>query len=75
LLIITPSSNLYFSLLNCKKMKKGIHADYYKDVPVQCICGAEFTVNATVPGPIKVETCNQCHPAFNKDKVVKKVIK
>ena len=56
-------------------MKKWIHTEYFKDVPVQCICGAEFTVNATVPGPIKVETCNQCHPAFNKDKVVKKVIK
>lgn len=40
-----------------------------------CICGASFTVNTTVPGPIKVETCYQCHPVFNKDKVVKKVIK
>lgn len=56
-------------------MKKGIHTDYYKDVKVICICWAEFTVNATVPGPIKVETCCHCHPAFNKDKVVKKVIK
>jgi ribosomal protein L31 len=24
---------------------------------------------------MKVETCYQCHPAFNKDKVIKKVIK
>jgi ribosomal protein L31 len=22
-----------------------------------------------------VETCNQCHPVFNKDRVVKKVVK
>jgi ribosomal protein L31 len=22
-----------------------------------------------------VETCYQCHPAFNKDKVIKKVVK
>ena len=42
---------------------------------VSCICGATFTVNTTVPGPIKVETCYQCHPAFNKDKVIKKVVK
>ncbi len=56
-------------------MKKWIHSDYHKDAKVQCICGAEFTVNSTVPWPIKVETCYQCHPIFNKDKVVKKVIK
>jgi large subunit ribosomal protein L31 len=56
-------------------MKTGIHTDYYKDVKVKCICGAEFTVNTTVPGPMKVETCYQCHPIFNKDKVIKKVIK
>lgn len=56
-------------------MKKGIHGNYYQDVQVTCICGATFTVNTTIPGPIKVETCNQCHPAFNKDKVIKKVIK
>ena len=56
-------------------MKKGIHGNYFENVEVSCICGATFTVNTTVPGPIKVETCNQCHPAFNKDKVIKKVIK
>jgi large subunit ribosomal protein L31 len=56
-------------------MKKNIHAKYYKEVPVTCICGATFTINATVPGPIKVETCFQCHPAFNKNKEVKKVVK
>jgi large subunit ribosomal protein L31 len=56
-------------------MKKGIHGNYFENVEVSCICGATFTVNTTVPGPIKVETCHQCHPAFNKDKVIKKVIK
>ncbi|MCX6825299.1 MAG: 50S ribosomal protein L31 [candidate division SR1 bacterium] len=56
-------------------MKTGIHGNYFKDVEVNCICGAKFTVNATIPGPMKVETCYQCHPAFNKDKVIKKVIK
>jgi len=56
-------------------MKKWIHAPYYNDVEVTCICGANFKINATVPGPIKVETCYQCHPAFNENKEVKKVIK
>lgn len=56
-------------------MKKWIHAPYHNDVEVTCICGASFTINTTVPGPIRVETCNQCHTAFNKDKQVKKVIK
>ena len=56
-------------------MKKWIHAPYYNDVEVTCICGANFKINATVPGPIKVETCRYCHPAFNENKEVKKVIK
>lgn len=56
-------------------MKKWIHWNYYKDVDVNCICWASFTVNTTVAWPIKVETCYQCHTVFNKEKVVKKVIK
>ncbi|MBO7505661.1 50S ribosomal protein L31 [bacterium] len=52
-----------------------MHAPYYKDVEVTCICGATFKINATVPGPIRVETCCFCHPAFNENKEVKKVIK
>lgn len=55
--------------------KKDIHAKYYQDVKVQCICGAEFTVNTTIPWPIKVETCYKCHPVFNKGKVIEKVAK
>lgn len=56
-------------------MKKGIHGNYYQDVEVTCICWAKFTINSAVPWPLKVETCYQCHPVYNKDKVVKKVIK
>lgn len=56
-------------------MKKGIHWNYHQDVEVACICGAKFTINSAVPGPLKVETCYQCHPVYNKDKVIKKVIK
>lgn len=56
-------------------MKKWIHGEIFNDVAVTCICWATFTINTTIPWPIKVEICNQCHPAFNKDKVIKKVIK
>ena len=56
-------------------MKDKIHPKYYNDVEVNCICGATFTINTTVPGPIKVETCYKCHPTYNKDKVIKKVAK
>ncbi|MDR0859590.1 MAG: 50S ribosomal protein L31 [Candidatus Peribacteria bacterium] len=52
-----------------------MHAQYHNDVEVNCICGAKFTISAAVPGPIKVETCYQCHPVFNKNKEVKKVVK
>ena len=69
----TTTNNFIHS--NYQIMKKWIHAPYYQDVEVTCICGATFKINATVPGPIKVETCCQCHPAFNENKEVKKVIK
>lgn len=58
-----------------ENMKNGIHGQYFQDVTINCICGAEFAVNTTVKGPIRVETCHQCHPTFNKDKVIKKVVK
>ncbi|NOZ44443.1 MAG: 50S ribosomal protein L31 [bacterium] len=51
------------------------HGDFYHDVEVNCICGASFTIDTTIPGPIKVETCYQCHPTYNKDKVIKRVVK
>ena len=69
------TSIVYFNLYYLLQMRKWIHGNYHYDVAVSCICGATFTVNTTVPGPIKVETCYQCHPAFNKDKVIKKVVK
>ena len=56
--------------------KKDIHPQLYKDVEVACICGAKHTIgSATVPGPIKVESCPHCHPAYNPDKKVEVVIK
>lgn len=51
------------------------HGDYYTDVRVDCVCGNSFSINTTVPWPLKVETCYACHPAYNKNKVVKKVVK
>ena len=56
-------------------MKQGIHGQYFNEVAINCICGETFTIATTVPGPIKVETCYRCHPTYNKDKVIKKVIK
>jgi len=57
-------------------MKKGIHPEIFKDVEVVCICGEKHTIgSATVPGPIKVESCKSCHPAYNPDKKVEVVVK
>lgn len=56
-------------------MKNWIHWNYYQDVEVNCICWESFTVNTTVAWPVKVETCYRCHPVFNKEKVIKKVVK
>lgn len=56
-------------------MKKAIHPKYFNDVEINCICGAKFTINTSVPWPIKVETCYKCHPTYNKDKVIIKVAK
>ena len=53
--------------------KKGIHPTYYTDVDVTCICGATSKINAAVPGPIKVETCPQCHPVYTGKKETKVV--
>ncbi len=56
-------------------MKKGIHPNYHKDVAVQCICGNSFTIASTMQGPIKVESCPACHPAYNKWLQIKQVSK
>ncbi|MBP6911059.1 50S ribosomal protein L31 [Patescibacteria group bacterium] len=55
--------------------KSGTHPQYNKDVTVNCICGNSFTISTTLKGPIKVETCPACHPAYNKGLVVKQVSK
>ena len=73
--ILNNNHHEYFYSFKLSIMKKWIHAPYYQDGEVTCICGASFKINATVPGPIKVETCRYCHPAFNENKEVKKVIK
>jgi large subunit ribosomal protein L31 len=56
-------------------MKTWIHPQYHTAVAVQCICGNSFTVATTLPGPIKVESCPACHPAYNKGLQVKQVSK
>ncbi len=57
-------------------MKKDIHPKIYKDVELICICGAKHILgSSTVPGPIKVESCKDCHPAYNPDKKVEVVVK
>jgi len=51
------------------------HWQYFEWVEVKCICGETTLINTTIPGPIRVETCSKCHPVYNKDKVIKQVIK
>lgn len=55
--------------------KKTLHGPYNIDVSVECICGNKFTINSSAVWPIKVETCYACHPVYNKDKIIKKVVK
>ncbi len=61
--------------MSTKAERKKIHWSYNDKVDVSCICDAKFTIATTVPGPVKVETCYKCHPTYNKDKVIKQVIK
>lgn len=49
-------------------MARPIHPDYHKEVKVICISGHEFTVNAWVVGPIKVESCPKCHETYTGKK-------
>lgn len=48
---------------------------YHYDVQVTDLDGNTFTINSTVPGPIKVETCHLSHPAYNPDKVIERKAK
>ncbi len=57
-------------------VQKDIQPKIYKDVEVSCICGEKtILASSTVEGPIKVESCKACHPAYNPDKKVEVVIK
>jgi len=60
-------------IILCRMPKSWIHPQYYENVEVNCICGANFTVNATVPGPIKTEICPSCHPVYTGKKETKVV--
>lgn len=51
-------------------MKKDTHPTFYQ-AQVICACGNEFKVGTTIEGPIRVETCYQCHPFYTgKQKLV-----
>jgi len=51
------------------------HWTFFDNIQVDCICGNSFSIWSTIQWPLKTETCYSCHPAYNKDKVVKKVSK
>lgn len=44
--------------------KKWIHPKYHRWVKVICIEWFEYTVNAAVKWPIRVESCPKSHPAY-----------
>ena len=45
-------------------MKPEIHPDY-KEVTIECACGATFKSGSTKKGDIiKVDICSKCHPFF-----------
>jgi large subunit ribosomal protein L31 len=68
-------SSVAFTSLYYTIMKTWIHPQYHTAVAVQCICGNSFTVATTLQGPIKVESCPACHPAYNKGLQIKQVSK
>lgn len=45
-----------------KKMKEGIHPNYYQ-AKVVCNCGNEFVTGSTKQD-IHVEVCSKCHPFY-----------
>ena len=47
-----------------KKMRKGIHPDYYQ-AKVVCNCGNEFVTGSTKE-EIHVEVCSKCHPFYTQ---------
>ncbi|PTQ53352.1 MAG: ribosomal protein L31p [Brockia lithotrophica] len=46
-----------------KRMKKGIHPEFYEDAVVICACGNTFRTGSTKK-EIHVEICSACHPFF-----------
>lgn len=55
--------------------KDSKHGAYYTNVKVIDVQGNVFYVNASVPGPIKIEESHLTHPTYNPDKKIKKVVK
>ena len=55
---------IIWSTLYCevKKMKKGIHPEYYEAI-VKCACGNTFKTGSTKK-ELRVEVCSECHPFF-----------
>lgn len=55
-------------------MKKEIHPNYNTATKVVCICGHTHEVNSVKDGPIKIESCPQCHSTYTgkEQKVVVK---
>jgi ribosomal protein L31 len=56
-----------------KTAKKKIQ--YYTGVEVTDLDGNTFTINSTVPGPMRVEICHISHPAYNPDKKIERKAK
>lgn len=44
-------------------MKKNIHPNYYKDITVNCVCGASYIIGSTKE-TFSIEVCSNCHPFF-----------
>jgi len=51
---------IYFE--RCKKMREGIHPNYYQ-AKVVCNCGNEFVTGSTKE-EIHVEICSKCHSFY-----------
>ena len=49
-------------LLEVKKMREGIHPNYYQ-ATVTCNCGNTFVTGSTKKD-IHVEICSKCHPFY-----------
>lgn len=69
---VTKSDTSEVTLLQEKDSK---HGSYYSNVKVIDVQWNEFFVNASVPGPIKIEESHLTHPTYNPDKKIEKVVK